>query len=300
MSKTFTLESALDYLRAHKDGVYQITASKNCDALVAWLIEYLQKPKVDDVTAILYDVVDAVDEAFGTYKANNGKYMNGGEMFREAIESIRPILEPYLSTTKRESAQPDDSIIEKIREKAEGVVKLYQSWSIAEVAFNNPGLSELERKMSARDALAVGCELAYMVKRELHPSTKRESAPPVEKTIYRAEFLWKSEEESVEEAGYEFVNASTEEYRKAMWDVLLQRATKRESSRDKLYDIVGGCLTGHKMLYHLIDEGATESVDLLDVVTPHPDTSTKRGHEELEHLRDEIVNALTKIESESQ
>lgn len=44
-AKTFTLESALDYLRAHNDGVYKITASKNCDALVAWLLEYLQSPK---------------------------------------------------------------------------------------------------------------------------------------------------------------------------------------------------------------------------------------------------------------
>lgn len=56
---------------------------------------------------------------------------------------------------------------------------------------------------------------------------------PDEKPKYRAEFLWKAEEGSVEEAGYEFVNAGTEEYRKEMWDVLLQRATKRDSGKDK-------------------------------------------------------------------
>lgn len=41
VDKTFTLESALDYLRAHNDGVYKITASKNCDALVRWLLNNL-------------------------------------------------------------------------------------------------------------------------------------------------------------------------------------------------------------------------------------------------------------------
>lgn len=51
---------------------------------------------------------------------------------------------------------------------------------------------------------------------------------PVEKSKYRADFLFGCENDSVEEAGYEFANASTEEYRKEWWSILLQRATMRE------------------------------------------------------------------------
>lgn len=43
---------------------------------------------------------------------------------------------------------------------------------------------------------------------------------------YRADFLWKHEEGSVEEAGYEFANARTEEYRQQWWKILLKRAAK--------------------------------------------------------------------------
>lgn len=41
--KGFTLEKALDFLRAHNDGIYKITASKHCDELVEWLLDYLQR-----------------------------------------------------------------------------------------------------------------------------------------------------------------------------------------------------------------------------------------------------------------
>ena len=42
--------------------------------------------------------------------------------------------------------------------------------------------------------------------------------------IYNADFLWPCKDGSVEEAGYEFANATTEEYRKHWWGVLLERA----------------------------------------------------------------------------
>lgn len=38
-----------------------------------------------------------------------------------------------------------------------------------------------------------------------------------------ANFLWPHEDDSVEEAGYEFANALTEEYQKAWWAILKQR-----------------------------------------------------------------------------
>jgi len=40
---------------------------------------------------------------------------------------------------------------------------------------------------------------------------------------YKADFLWPHEKGSVEEAGYEFANARTEEYRQQWWDILIER-----------------------------------------------------------------------------
>ena len=45
---------------------------------------------------------------------------------------------------------------------------------------------------------------------------------------YRADFLWPFSEGSVEEAGYEFVNAKTKEYIHEWWKVLLERAVLEE------------------------------------------------------------------------
>lgn len=44
---------------------------------------------------------------------------------------------------------------------------------------------------------------------------------------YRADFLWQHEEGSVEEAGYEFANARTEEYRELWWNILKSRMCRR-------------------------------------------------------------------------
>lgn len=38
---------------------------------------------------------------------------------------------------------------------------------------------------------------------------------------YKAPFLWPCEEGSVEQAGYEFANAKTEDYRKGWWNTLV-------------------------------------------------------------------------------
>lgn len=45
---------------------------------------------------------------------------------------------------------------------------------------------------------------------------------------YNANFLWPVEKGSVEEAGYEFVNAKTEKYREKWWKILLVRASEIE------------------------------------------------------------------------
>jgi hypothetical protein len=41
---------------------------------------------------------------------------------------------------------------------------------------------------------------------------------------YKAEFLWPNEDGSVEEAGYEFANARTDNYQRQWWRILLDRA----------------------------------------------------------------------------
>jgi len=40
------------------------------------------------------------------------------------------------------------------------------------------------------------------------------------KVEYRANFLWPHEDGSLEQAGYEFINGYTEEYRKQWWEIL--------------------------------------------------------------------------------
>ena len=47
--------------------------------------------------------------------------------------------------------------------------------------------------------------------------------PAAPKTGYKASFLWPHEPDSVEEAGYEFANASTEGFREEWWAVLVAR-----------------------------------------------------------------------------
>lgn len=47
----------------------------------------------------------------------------------------------------------------------------------------------------------------------------------VKETSYSADFLWPFRDGSVEEAGYEFANAKTEEYQKLWWGILKSRLT---------------------------------------------------------------------------
>ncbi len=61
--KDFTLEKALDFLRAHNDGIYKITASKHLDELVAWLLAYLQRPTKRE----------SVDELIASIRSWNGE-----------------------------------------------------------------------------------------------------------------------------------------------------------------------------------------------------------------------------------
>ncbi len=43
------------------------------------------------------------------------------------------------------------------------------------------------------------------------------------KEEYKADFLWPHDEDSIEEAGYEFANAKTEEYQHMWWNILIKR-----------------------------------------------------------------------------
>lgn len=47
---------------------------------------------------------------------------------------------------------------------------------------------------------------------------------------YRANFLWPHKKDSVNEAGYEFANGNTEEYRKMWWKILIGRISARITS----------------------------------------------------------------------
>lgn len=51
---------------------------------------------------------------------------------------------------------------------------------------------------------------------------------------YRAEFLWKSEDDSIEAAGYEFANGCSEEYQKLWWGILLEKIRQEKPSRESV------------------------------------------------------------------
>lgn len=52
----------------------------------------------------------------------------------------------------------------------------------------------------------------------------------------KANFLWPHDENSKEQAGYEFANAQTEEYRKLWWDILTEslKSAPADVSQEKL------------------------------------------------------------------
>lgn len=54
------------------------------------------------------------------------------------------------------------------------------------------------------------------------------------KERFKANFLWPHETNTIEEAGYEFANAGTEEYQSQWWNVLVARI--RQSERNLLRD----------------------------------------------------------------
>ena len=45
---------------------------------------------------------------------------------------------------------------------------------------------------------------------------------------YKANFLWPHLPDSIEQAGYEFANALTEEYRSMCWDILIKRIREKD------------------------------------------------------------------------
>lgn len=73
------------------------------------------------------------------------------------------------------------------------------------------------------------CENSHCLIRGPH-----EDKFPPKKEKVRADFLWPVEKDSVEEAGYEFANARTEEYRENWWKILLVRASEIEKIDENL------------------------------------------------------------------
>jgi len=47
-----------------------------------------------------------------------------------------------------------------------------------------------------------------------------------QQSVQKADFLYPAEPGSIEEAGFEFATAQTEEYRRRWWNYLLERATQ--------------------------------------------------------------------------
>jgi hypothetical protein len=73
-----------------------------------------------------------------------------------------------------------------------------------------------------------------------------------EREKYSANFLWPHEDDSIEQLGYEFANARTEEYQKEIWEELTKRIpritlTGKDTDNPKL------CLNG-KVIAWVVEE----------------------------------------------
>jgi len=49
--------------------------------------------------------------------------------------------------------------------------------------------------------------------------------------MYKANFLWNAKPGSIDELGYEFANAKSEEYRKEVWDKIVNFKNKQISEQ---------------------------------------------------------------------
>lgn len=90
--KDFTKEKALDFLRAHNDGVYKITASKHLDELVVWLLHYLERP-TEGESQRPADCRHAFEEILRSlgldpFLITNGEFLSSGDMMEIANQAL--------------------------------------------------------------------------------------------------------------------------------------------------------------------------------------------------------------------
>ncbi len=76
-----------------------------------------------------------------------------------------------------------------------------------------------ERLLLGIVAAGAATALAIWIQRGITAKAKIQA----EARNYRAHFLWPHEPDSIEEAGYEFVNSKTELTRRQWWNILLER-----------------------------------------------------------------------------
>ena len=64
---------------------------------------------------------------------------------------------------------------------------------------------------------------------------------------YNASFLWPYEEGSLEELGYQFANAITENYQKQVWNEIINKFQNKGNNQDKNFETCPIC--GSKDLF---------------------------------------------------
>jgi hypothetical protein len=84
---------------------------------------------------------------------------------------------------------------------------------------------DIELRMAVRALPTTSRDVQLAIKAEILRLTAPVSNTP---WGYKAEFLWPPKAGSVEEAGYEFANAHSEEYRQLWWNILLERTRKAD------------------------------------------------------------------------
>lgn len=108
------------------------------------------------------------------------------------------------------------------------------------IASDHPHVTETAVKLAeqhfavdqAKEKLArayVGWQMSVADCKEKNDAGTREQAGSDAKAEWKADFLWPCEDGSVEEAGFEFANAKTEEFRRIWWSILLGRLPQTQT-----------------------------------------------------------------------
>lgn len=108
---TMSLERCINFLSAHNDGIYRITASKELDNLVASLLKHIADLKGERQVNPQHPSGITLRDTIGRVVA---EYAVEWSDEAEAVETLMPAIPPYLKTAKPVSEKPKDGFPDQV------------------------------------------------------------------------------------------------------------------------------------------------------------------------------------------